>query len=214
MARNELTSCHRYTSRSVTLKSPLAPSASYDTAMLYKKLLTLACAVAIAGIGACFLPPEHVPPPLPPHLAKIHAFAIQVQDASSYDLIDGDAMSQAVASNFNRLWKDSSVRAKPFQPSSRNDATLRITLIRKSASSSDNDPDKPQWTFAWSASAVLNDPDGRLLWQEQNLNSQFFIRVEPGVAPDSWNSRIVMKQAAYSLAMIIGGKILNNIPAR
>lgn len=182
--------------------------------MLDKKLFTLACAVAIMGIGACFLPPEHVPPPqLPPHLTNIHTFAIQVQDASGHDLIEEAAMSQAVASSFNRLWKDYSVRAKPFQPSSRNDATLKITLTRKSASSSHNDPVRPQWTFAWSASAVLNAPDGRLLWQEQNLNSQFFIRAQDGVRSVNWKSRNVIKESAYSLAMTVGGEVLNNVPA-
>lgn len=182
--------------------------------MLDKKLFTLACAVAIMGIGACFLPPEHVPPPpLPPHLANIHAFAIQVQDASGHDLIEEAAMNQAVASSFNRLWKDYSVRAKPFQPSSRNDATLKITLIRKSATSSHNDPDRPQWTFAWSASAVLNDSDGRLLWQEQNLNSQFVVRLENGLPSDGWNSHNVMKESAYSLAMTVGDKVLHFVPS-
>ena len=182
----------------------------YNTAMLKKKVLTVACAIAIVATGACFLPPEHVPPPpLPPYLVQVRTFAIQVQDASGKDLIDGDAMSRAVASNFNELWKDYSVRARPFQPSGHTEATLRITLARKSASGSSTEQGKQRWNFELSASSTLTAPDGRLLWQEQDENSHFTVRLENGLPPDGWNSRIVMKQSAYSLAMVVGEKIFH-----
>ena len=176
-------------------------------------MFVLACAIAIVGIGACFLPPEHMPPPpLPPYLVNVRSFSIQVHDASGQDLVDEGAMSQAVVSNFNQLWKEYAVRAKPFQAFSGSDATLRIALDRKSASSSSTAHGKQQWIFELRSSSTLTSADGRLLWHRQEQNSHFAIWLENGLPPDGWNSRIVRKQAAYSLAMAMGD-ILNGQPS-
>ena len=118
-------------------------------------------------------------------------------------------MSRAVASNFNALWKDYSVRAKPFQPSDHDDATLRITLGRKSATGSISDHGKQPWRFELSMSSTLTAPNGQLLWQEQDENSHSTIWLENGLPLDGWNSRVVMKQTAYSLAMVVGERIFN-----
>lgn len=196
--------------RSVTQETSPDILRPYNTAMLRKKIFTVVCAIAIVTICACFLPPEHVPPPpLPPYPVQVRTFAVQVQDASGKDLIEGDAMSRAVASNFNELWKDYSVRARPFDPSGHTDATLRITVTRKSASGSSTDHGKRRWNFELRASSTLTSPDGRSLWQEHDGDAQFTVRLENGLPPDGWNSRIVMKHSAYSLAMVVGGKILD-----
>lgn len=171
--------------------------------MLRKKLFTLACVIAIVAIGACFLPPARVPPspPLPPYLGHIRVFAIQVEDKSGEDLIDEDAMSRAVASSFNRLWN--SVRAKPFPGPENNDATLRISINRKSASNNG----KQLWNLALVTSSTLTTADGRLLWQEQNETSHAMVWLGNGLPPDQWNSPIILEKIAYSLALHIGERI-------
>jgi hypothetical protein len=172
-----------------------------DIAMLQKRMFVIACAIAIIGIGACFLPPQHVPPPpLPPYLAQVRTISIQVQDASGKDLIDGDEMNRAVASNFNELWKEYSVRAKPLQTSTHTDATLRIALVQKTAALSGTYHGRQQWVFELTSSSTLTAPDGRLLWKEQNQNSHFLIWLENGFPPDGWHSPIVMQRVEYSLA--------------
>ena len=179
--------------------------------MLQKKIFTLVCAMAIVGIGACFLPPEHIPPPpLPPYLARLSTVAIQLQDVSGKDPIDGDAMSRAIASNFNQLWKDYSVRARPFRPSEGNDATLRIMIIRKSLTSSRTNSGRQPWQLELITSSRLTSPDGRLLWQDENQDSQSVVQLNNGLTSDGWTSRVVLKEIAYSLAMSVGERILNN----
>ena len=187
----------------------------YNSSMLHKKLFTLACVIAVVGVGACFLPPEHVPPPpLPPYLAQVRVFAIQVEDASGKDLVDVDAMSQAVAANFNQLWEDYKVRAKALRSSGNKDAILRITINHKSASSPSTSDGKQRWELELNTSSILATPDGRVLWQEQNETSQSMVWLTNGLPPDGWNSRIVRKQTAYSLAMQVGGKVLNSTPSK
>lgn len=182
--------------------------------MLRKKIFTLVCAIAIVGIGACFLPPEHIPPPpLPPYLARVSTVAIQLQDVSGKDLIDGDAMSRAIASNFNQLWKDYSVRARPFRPGGYNDPTLKITIIRKSASSSSANKGKQRWDLELITSAKLTSPDGRLLWQEENQDLHSVVWLDGGLPSDGWNSRVMIKETAYSLAMSVGGNVVHNTPS-
>lgn len=173
--------------------------------MLRKKLLALGCAVAIVGVGACFLPPEHVaPPPLPPYLGHIRTFSIEVHDASSQDLIDDSAMSREVVSNFNRLWKEYALRAKLSRSSRVADAILRIKIDRKSASTFRGTDKRQEWAFDLKSSLTLSASDGRLLWQKQEENTRFKIAFEKGFSSDGWNSREVRHEAAYWLAMDLG----------
>ena len=182
--------------------------------MLQKKIITFICTIAILGIGACFLPPEHFPsPPLPPYLAQFKTFAIQVQDVSANDLIDGQTMSEAIASNFNRIWRDYPLRARPFRAAGYNDPTLRITILRKSASDSGATIGDPHWHLQLITSSALTAPDGRVLWQEQNQGSHVAVVLEHGLPPERWNARVVMDRTAYSLAMSIGKKVLNSAPS-
>ncbi|WP_348262162.1 hypothetical protein P8935_20445 [Telmatobacter sp. DSM 110680] len=183
--------------------------------MLHKKLFTLACAIAVVAMGACFLPPEHVtPPPLPPYLAQVRVFVIQVEDASGKDLVDGDAMSRAVAANFNQLWQDYKVRARALQSSGNKDAILKITINHKSTSGPSASAGKQRWEFELNTSSILTAPDGSVLWQEPNETSQSIVWLTNGLPPDGWNSRIVRSETAYSLAMQVGGKVLNSTASK
>lgn len=173
--------------------------------MLQKKMFVLACAIAIVGIGACFLPPAHMPPPpLPPYLVHVQRISIQVQDASGQDLIDESAMSRAVASNFNSLWSEYAVHAEPIRDSTHSDATLRITIDSKSASASTG----KQWNVDLKSTSVLIANDGRVLWQRHDENAQYVLWLGNGFPSGGWNSTTVRHQLAYSLAMAMGD-ILN-----
>ena len=183
--------------------------------MLRKKIFTIVCAIAIVGIGACFLTPspEHVPPPpLPPYLAQVNTFAIRIHDVSGKDPVDGDAMSQAVSSNFNQLWKEYSVRATPFRSTGDKYPTLTVTIVRKYLSISRTNAGNQPWELELITTSKLTAPDGSLLWQLENQDSHSVVWLNNGLQSDSWNSRALIKQAAHSLAMSVGGKILN--PAR
>jgi len=182
--------------------------------MLQKKIITIVCAIAILGIGACFLPPEHFPsPPLPPYLTQFKTFAIQVQDVCANNPIDGEAMSENIASNFNRIWKEHPLRARPFRAAGYNDPTLRITILRKSASNSGATKGDPHWDLQLITSSTLTASDGKVLWQEQNQGSHVAVVLDHGLPPERWNARVVMDRTAYSLAMSIGKEILNSAPS-
>ena len=173
--------------------------------MLHKKLIAIGCAVAIVGMGACFLPPEHVqPPPLPPYLSDVRIFSIEVHDESGQDVMDDDAMSREVASKFNQLWKDYGLIARPVRGSKATDAVLRIRIERKSASVLQETIGRPRWEFHLRASFALTAADGRLLWQKPEENTKFIIPLENGFPPDGWQSRVIRHIAGYSLAMRSG----------
>jgi len=180
--------------------------------MLGKKIFALGCAIAIVALGACFLPHDHVPPPaLPPYLGHVHHLSIEVRDTSGQDLFDESAMSQAVASNFNELWKDFSVRAKPVQAAKPSDAVLRIAITHKSASGGATG--KQAWTFDLNSSLTLTSTGGRVLWQRGEENTRFRLSLEDGLPPDAWNSRVIQHEAAYWLAMR-SGDVLLDLPFR
>lgn len=173
--------------------------------MLRKKLASIACAIAIVGMGACFLPPERVPPPpLPPYLGHIRTFSIEVHDASGDSLVDDGAMSQKVASEFNRLWKDYGIRATAARESRTRDAVLLININRKSISNSESFSGKRQWTFHLTLSMTLSAGDGRLLWEKHEKVSQFRLWLDDGSVPDGWNSHKIEHEVVYWLAMNSG----------
>jgi hypothetical protein len=172
--------------------------------MRRKKLLTLGCAAGILACGACFLPPPHEPPPpLPPNLAAVHTIAIQVEDTTTENRLDPVPMSEATARNFNRLWADFRVRAKPFGAESKSDSVLRITVRRKTESCSLSGG-KMFCSYEMIASFTVTAADGSVLQNKAEQRSQFGLWVDAGAAHGDWNSSPNRQRAAYALAMTAG----------
>ena len=180
--------------------------------MLRKKLLALECAIAITALGACFLPPEHLPrPQLPPDSEHIHSFAVQVMDLSRQDLVDEIAMNQAVAQEFNDLWKNPSIQAEPIEPSRWGRVKLEIVLHRKSISILNLPSGEQSWTCEAMSEFTLTAPSGRVLWQKREESIRFEIPYGRSFRSDRWNSPIVRKKAAHLLAKAAGE--IRNLPS-
>lgn len=167
-------------------------------------MLTLGCAVGILACGACFLPPPHEPPPpLPPTLAAVHTIAIQVEDTTTENRLDSVLMSEATARNFNRLWADFRVRAKPFGAEGKSDVVLKITVRRKTESCRPSGG-KLFCSYEMIASFTVTAADGGVLQNKAERRSQFGLWEDAGAAHGDWNSRPYRQEAANALAISSG----------
>jgi hypothetical protein len=181
--------------------------------MIEKKLLTLAGAAGILFCGACFLPPPPEHAPLPPVLAAVHVIAIHVEDRTAGNLFDPLVMSNATASNFNRLWKEFPVRAVAFNAGGPSDAALSIAVLRKMASCVPADKGHQFCTFELISSFTLTGADGRILRSKPEERSKLGIRLKGDSLPQTWNSNPFLEDAGYALATTAGDKLLVLVPA-
>lgn len=178
--------------------------------MLEKKLITVGGAVGILALGACFLPPPQRKPPvpnLPPYLSGIRTIAIRVDDASSGDHIGTAQISSTTAGKMNSLWRQNAVHSEPWQAGKTCDATLKIVILQKTSSRGKRAPSSTPWTFALCTSSTLTARDGTLLWKEPAGRSQFTHWFAQDPPPNFWNSRALVNEAAYSLAITVGARL-------
>jgi len=181
--------------------------------MIERKILTLAGAAGILACGACFLPPLPGPkPPLPPALASVHIIAIHVEDGTAGNLFDPLIMSNATVGNFNRLWKEFPVRAVSSNSAGPKDATLRINVLRKTASCAPADKGHQFCSFDLISSFTLTAADGRILQSKPEERSKLGIWLKGDSLPETWNSNPFLQDAAYALAMTAGDKLLVLVP--
>ncbi len=180
--------------------------------MLRSKLLAVAAVLAILACGACFLPPSPQPPPkIPPYLNGTRTLAMKVEDMSSADHFDPGTINAATADNFNRFWKDSQLRAEPWNSTSTADVVLHITVLSKSSSPGQRFKDKQFWIWTITADYTITaQDDGRLLWQLSQQKISFPFKLNAASAFPSWNSNEVINAAAYNLAIRSGNAILLN----
>lgn len=193
------------------------------------ELLTFACVLAILAFGACggpYRPPA--PPPLPPFLTPVHAIAVQVQDASGQDSVDTGTMSRAVASRLNQLWKHDSVQVQAAQPSSHNDANLKIVIVNKAFSCEPRSGSFQLCTFGVTTSSTLTGSAEKPLWTRKhdshcNYSSdrmsfwQLAIpplpaKPEKNLPPDPWKVKPVMRQTGSCLAIDLDANLRNHTP--
>lgn len=170
-----------------------------------EKLITVACVVAIVAFGACGtdlnLPNPRVPlppPPIVPGLSQVHSIAIQIQDASGGDSVDGDILSQAVVAKWNSVLKKKYVRFYTMQPLM--DATLKIVLLRKTLFCQPSSSFKQKCGIQLITSSTLTRQDGKVLWtgSDEESKGEFWVGY---IAPqDVWKSDIFMGDAAYCLS--------------
>jgi hypothetical protein len=172
--------------------------------MRRQKLVTLGCVTGILACGACFLPPPHEPPPpLPPALAAVHTIAIRVEDVTAENRLDPVSMSEATARNFNRLWADFRIRAKPFSAESKSDAVLRITVRRKTESCSPSSG-KLFCSYEMVGSFTVTNAGGGVLQNTAEQKSRFGTWEDAGAAHHDWNSNSTRQSASYALAITAG----------
>jgi len=172
---------------------------------MHKKLITVACVVAIVIFGACGtggnLPNPRVPlppPPIVPGLSLVHTIGIQVQDASGGDPLDGDALTQAVVAKWNAVLKKNYVHFYVMQPSM--DATLKIVLLRKTFSCQPSSSDKQRCGIQLVTSSTLTGRDGKLIWRGAEEESRGEFSVGYITPQEIWKSDVFMGDAAYCLS--------------
>lgn len=175
--------------------------------MLGKKLLTLACVLAIIGIGACFLPPPHIPARLPAYLVGVRTLAIQVEDKSENEPFDAAAMSNETTASFNGLWKEYSIHARPWSSGMSADATLQIVVLHKSMLRDGLVDGKQAWNFQITAHYALTARDGSALGVSTERVIRFTRWFPAASLAPSWNLRDVFNDSAYNLAMF-GGEFM------
>ena len=165
--------------------------------MREKKLLSVACVLAILAFGGCSWPGP--PPPPPPYLAPVHTIAVQVQDASGQDPIDAEAMSRAIVSNLNGTWNG--VHAEANRSSTRSDARLDIVIVRKTflcgAPSAQN---REQCKFHVTTSSTLTASDGKVLWAKSDHTWNFTLNLKSTESSNPWKQNWVTQLTASYLA--------------
>ena len=133
-----------------------------------------------------------------PGLAQVHTIAIQVQDVSGGDLVDGNALSRAVVANWNSVLKKKYVDFYVMQPSM--DATLKIVLLHKTLSCEPSTSFKQKCSLRLITSSTLTDRDGKLIWSgsEEESKGEFWVgHITP---QDVWKSDVFIEAAAYCLS--------------
>ena len=170
-----------------------------------KQLIAGACVVAMVAFGACgaslSAPPVPHPPPAPvPGLALVHTIAIEVQDASGGDLVDGDALTQTVVAKWNSARKKKQVHFDVTQPSMADDATLKIVLLRKTLSCEPSDPFLQKCGLLLTTSSTLTSRDGKLIWRGSKEESKCDFSVGYLTPDEIWKSDAFMEVAAYCLS--------------
>jgi hypothetical protein len=170
-----------------------------------KKLIAVTCVVAIIVFGACEAEPPTpnlpAPPALPiPGLSQIRSMAIQVRDDSGGDLVDGDALSRAVVTNWNTVLGKQQVRFYVMERSIPRDATLKIVLLRKDVSCEVSKSGRQRCDLKLITSSTLTDREGRLLWKRPHEDSECSFGVTSDTRPNSWESDAFLEDAAYCLS--------------
>ena len=178
------------------------------------QMTTIACVLTILGFGACGggrVPP----PPLPPVLTQVHTIGVEVGDSSGHDLVNTDLMSRDVALTMNAVWKGRPIHVEATGPSTRADAALRITILRKTFScGSPNQLGFESCDFLITSSIVLKATDGQVLWHFENYQSHFTNRYKKGFPPNGWSLDETNSVAAQVLAFDLLDRISHFTPTR
>jgi hypothetical protein len=135
-------------------------------------------------------------------LAAVHTIAIRVEDITAENRLDPVQMSETTARNFNRLWTDFRIRAKPFSAESKSDAVLRITVRSKTESCSPSSG-KLFCSYEMMSSFTVTTAGGGVLQNTTEQKSRFGIW-DAGAAHHDWNSNSTRQSASYALAMTAG----------
>ncbi|HEU5352662.1 MAG TPA: hypothetical protein VFU55_13805 [Terracidiphilus sp.] len=178
--------------------------------MLEKKLLTLACVLAILGIGACFLPPPRPPAfPLPPNMVGARVLAIDVRDASPTEPFDGAALSNFTADQINQQWSLPQLRVVPEGDPASADATLHITIVSRQAICGRPAKHGCLWNLTLAARMELVARDGQRIWLRDEPPTTFTLWRITKATPFSWQEYGVRNAVASNLALRAGNAIHN-----
>ncbi|HEV2213878.1 MAG TPA: hypothetical protein VGR64_01235 [Terracidiphilus sp.] len=172
--------------------------------MLEKKLFTLACVLAILGIGACFQAPPRPPAvPLPPALAGARVLAIDVRDASPSDPLPSAKLSDFTAAEFNAHWNLRHVRVVSAGSSASPDATLHITILNKQATPGHTLGQSQSWKVILATRMQLVGKDGRQIWLRDESPITITTWRSPAT-PFSWQYGSLLYDVALHLAWRAG----------
>jgi hypothetical protein len=189
--------------------------ATYNSAMLSRKLLTLSCAAGIVGLGACFLPPiqPRQPPPPPPRLnfQGIRRINIAASNNSPSHHMDASALAMEVAYALKRRDTKLGVTANA-DDSKTHDGTLQIDIVKEAALPDAETalPDASRWIFEITLNATLTNREGKVVWSATNF---LFRSLRPIVVPgnaDVWSNRQSDNLILYPLSMELVAHLLND----
>jgi len=175
--------------------------------MLSKKLLTLACVLAILAFGGCIFIPNG--PPTAPRIEfnGIHTIQVTATNTSESPHIDPAGLARAVVKQINSDAgatgiKGQALQAQQAQPEAgAPDAVLKITVLSESATL---DPVTPSdknmhWTFQFSISATLTKSDGEVVWSQTNAKYPLvrtYARKDP---PEGWQNPAMLRSITSRL---------------
>jgi hypothetical protein len=169
-----------------------------------RDLIGIATVAVIVVCSGCWMdinlpnPRVPTPPPLPVQgLDQLQTIAVELQDASGGDPVNGNALSDVVVDKWNSLLRKKHVRFET-QPSA--DASLKIVLLRKTLSCEPSTSLKQKCGIQLVTSSTLTRRDGKQLWSgpEEESKGDFWVGyIKP---PEVWKSDIFMGDAAYCLS--------------
>ena len=183
--------------------------------MLGKKLLTLACAAGIVGLGACFLPPiePRQPPPPPPRLDfhGMRRIYVSVTNKSASQHTDASALAAAIALAFNDRDNIHGIHASPAE-SKHHDGTLQIDIVNESAlpEATPASPGIGSWVFEVTWNATLTAANGTVLWRATNSVFRSNRPLDVPNSEDVWSNPQSQYRIRYPLSHELITRLLND----
>jgi hypothetical protein len=175
--------------------------------MLRKKLLTLACVLAILAFGGCIFIPSG--PPKAPRIEfnGIRTIQVDVANNSESHHIDPAQLARAVVKSINSDASATGIKgqlpqAQQAQPQAATpDAVLKITVLSESATLAPVTKleKNPYWTFQFRISTTLTKSDGEVVWSRTNAdfpNVRTYARKDP---PEGWQNPALLRDITSRL---------------
>ena len=174
--------------------------------MLAKKLTTIAGAVGILAIGACFQPPppppQLPPPPLPRRDLKgiRHVFVV-VEGAPPSRYLNPQSVADAVAEGMNLRSKNSKVKASAYEHAGGANAILKIKILSETAvaNQSMQSAGFQNWSIHVAYATSFTSSDGQTLWQEDHFEQTFSHRLRTDDPADYWKGYAVQSSMMSNL---------------
>jgi hypothetical protein len=142
--------------------------------MLGKKLLTVACALGILALGACFGPVGEYRPPRPPMnlFTGIQTVRVVITNSSPSHYLDPAVIQRDVVTDFNISGNQTNVHAVIEGDG---DSTLTLDVAEEDAHQIKGNAGgkSASWQFHAVGMAKLTNREGQVLWADPNWNVSY-----------------------------------------
>ena len=185
--------------------------------MLWKQLLTMACAVGILACGACFLPPRYTPQPPPAIFSEnVKRLRIVVVNQTESRHLDPSALAEVLAGKIDIFAAGAHVSSHiDGALNSAEDSVLQVQILSESAElqSSPSRNGLALWKFQIKTSASLTNASGIPLWRGKEFLN---LDVSPSYATDAetmWKDPLAQSDLLRRLGIELASRVIHQAPS-